>query len=210
MNENTKTLIKSILAGLFISIGGWAFVNIGTIAGMVLFTFGLLSVVHFKTPLYTGKSGFTFKGKWWRLPLILVLNVVGCFIMGLATTQSPGSEAMLETTKGIVMTRLTTGPIGCGILAMGCGLIMTTAVAFASKEKYLPLLFGVPVFIACGFPHSIADAFYISTYITNNGFNCTDFWNVFVCWVMVVIGNYIGCSIPLMFGYDLKDTAFNN
>ena len=208
MNDNTKILLRSILAGMFISIGGWAFVSIGAIAGMILFTFGLLSVVHFKTPLYTGKAGFTFKGKEWRLPLILLLNVVGCFLMALFATQSPVREAMLETTRGIVATRLTTGPIGCGVLGMGCGLIMTTAVAFASKEKYLPLLFGVPAFIACGFPHSIADAFYICTYVATNGFDCPDFWDVMLCWIMVVSGNYIGCNIPWMFGYDLKDTAF--
>lgn len=209
MNKRTEILIASILAGMFISIGGWAFVTLGSIAGMILFTFGLLSVVHFKTPLYTGKAGFDFSGKAWRLPLILLLNVVGCFLMGLATTQSPGSEAMLETTKGIVMTRVTTGPFGCCILAMGCGLIMTTAVAFASKEKYLPLLFGVPAFIACGFPHSIADAFYICTYIANNGFSCPDFMNVLSCWIMVVVGNFIGCNIPWVFKYKLHDATFD-
>ena len=48
--------------------------------------------------------------------------------------------------------------VGAG-LAIGCGFIVTTSVQFARQEKWLPLLLGIPLFILCGVPHCIADAF---------------------------------------------------
>ena len=70
---------------------------------------------------------------------------------------------------------------------------MTTAVNFARQGKNLPLLFGVPLFIMCGFPHCIADAFY---------YLCVpfDFWacywpSILLFYVSIVLGNFIGCNL---------------
>ena len=49
---------KSVFAGIFISIGGSVYLSVGGIAGSVLFAFGLLGVIHYQLPLYTGKAGF--------------------------------------------------------------------------------------------------------------------------------------------------------
>ena len=59
INDAFKTLISSIFAGICISIG--CIVNLmsgGGLAGAVLFTFGLIAVVHYKYKLYTGTAGF--------------------------------------------------------------------------------------------------------------------------------------------------------
>ena len=82
----------------------------------------------------------------------------------------------------------------CGLLGIGCGFIMTTAVKFAKdKDKYLPLLFGVPVFILCGFLHSIADAFYIS--VLPFEFLESNFNVILYNYIGIVIGNFIGCNL---------------
>ena len=69
---------------------------------------------------------------------------------------------------------------------------MTTAVTFARKGNNLPLLFGVPLFITCGYPHCMADAFF---------YLCVplDFWmanlgSILGFYVCIVLGNFVGCN----------------
>lgn len=195
-----EIILKSILAGIFISIGGWAYLAIGGIVGMVMFAFGLLAVVHFGTTLYTGTAGFKFEKKWWKLPLILIGNVIGCILVGMLTRYS--SMNLSDAAHLIVLSRANGSFLQSMMLGIGCGVIMTTAVAFASEKKYLPLLFGVPVFIACGFQHSIADAFYISA--CPAAFLEIHWMNILFSWLGVVIGNFLGCNIPQIVGYNLS------
>lgn len=195
---------KSILAGIFIAIGGWAYLAIGGIVGMVAFSFGLLAVVHFGATLYTGTAGFLFAysgdyGKYWKLPLILLFNVVGCALIGMLTRFS--SLELADAAHNIVINRANGGFINSTMLGIGCGIIMTTAVAFTKEGKYLPLLFGVPVFIACGFQHSIADAFYIATCPV--AFLQIHWISILNSWVGVVLGNLIGCNVQRLLGYKL-------
>ena len=81
--------------------------------------------------------------------------------------------------------------LACLLLAIGCGFIMTTAVEFARKGKMLPLLLGVPVFILCGFAHSIADAFYFLVSPQEQLLQ----WPVLVVYVSEVLGNFVGCNL---------------
>lgn len=194
--KTKQIILYSILSGIFISIGGWAFLAIGGVIGMIMFAFGLLAVVHFGTTLYTGTAGFVFRngGKWWKLPLILLFNVVGCVLIGALTRMS--SLELAVAAEKVVTARINAGFFNSIGLGIGCGIIMTTAVAFAPDKRYLTLLFGVPVFIACGFFHSIADAFYISS--CSISFLLENFVDIFVSWLGVVIGNFIGCNIPKM------------
>ena len=201
-----KTLeltLKSFLAGVFIAIGGFVYLSIGSIAGAILFAFGLLSVVSLGTPLYTGTAGFKFeqKKKWWKLPVILLFNVLGCLAIGL---MSHASLKDLEVVANeLVYNRLLTGNVECGILAIGCGIIMTTVVAAKTKyDTFLPLLFGIPVFILCGFPHSIADAFYI--FACSPGFLKLHWLQILLYWLCVVVGNFIGCNIHNLIGYGFS------
>jgi formate/nitrite transporter FocA (FNT family) len=87
-------------------------------------------------------------------------------------------------------TRLETGAICCGMLAIGCGLLMTTAVNFARQKNFIPLLLAVPLFIVCGFPHCVADAFYYMSIPFN-------VWTVELLgiYLATVLGNAIGCNL---------------
>ncbi len=91
----------------------------------------------------------------------------------------------------ILAGRLAKGPWACFLLAIGCGFIMTTAVEFARKGKMLPLVLGVPVFILCGFAHSIADAFYFLVSPADVVLQPT----VFVVYLSEVFGNFVGCNL---------------
>ncbi len=199
--EKTSTVIKSsILAGICIGIAGFGFLALGGIAGAVLFAFGLITVVCYKLKLYTGTAGFIVKGELGKLLVILLGNIVGCLLVAMLARVSP-MELQVAAQK-ILAGRLAIGPVRAGLLAIGCGFLMTTAVTFARRGQWLPLLFAVPMFILCGFPHCIADAFYYLT--VPFSFIRDNFWNVLLLYVCLVIGNFIGCNLYrlIMFGEE--------
>lgn len=176
--------ISSILAGICIGLGGYVNLVMGGIIGAVMFSFGLLSVVHYKYALYTGKAGFfTNKVEFAELFLIIIGNFIGCWLVSLIFVQCSSN---LANAQAIVDTISGKSPLEVFLLAIPCGFIMSTAVAFARKGQYLPLLFGVPLFIVCGFRHSIADIFY---YCATYNFKLEP-------WLCAVLGNFIGCNIP--------------
>ena len=192
MNKELLAIIRSgIFAGVCIGIAGFVYLAEKSIIGAVLFAFGLLTVVNYKLKLYTGTAGFIKKGEVGTLLLILVSNIVGCLIVALIARCSP--MPIQETAQSILEARLKTGPLCGGVLAIGCGMIMTTAVNFARQGKNLPLLFGVPLFIMCGFPHCVADAFY---YLTVPAcFLSAHVWEVLAFYLSIVLGNFVGCNL---------------
>ena len=180
--------ISSILAGICIGLGGYVNLVMGGIIGAVMFSFGLLSVVHYKYALYTGKAGF-FKNKieFIELFLIIIGNFIGCWLMSLVFIYC--SPQYLANAQAIVTTITGKSLLEVFLLAIPCGFIMSTAVKFARDGKFLPLLFGVPLFIVCGFRHSIADIFY---YCAAMDFRAMP-------WLTAVLGNFVGCNIPTRF-----------
>ena len=180
----------AILAGICISIGCVVNLRVGGVAGAVLFAFGLTTVVYYGLKLYTGAAGFIRRqGDWSMLLMVLVGNIIGCLLS--AWLIAYAQPDCIEPASKILAGRLAKGPFACFLLAIGCGFIMTTAVEFARKGKMLPLVFGVPVFILCGFAHSIADAFYFLVSPSQQVLQ-TD---VLVVYLSEVLGNFVGCNL---------------
>ena len=188
------TFPLSILAGICISIGCVVNLRVGGVAGAVLFAFGLTTVVYYGLKLYTGTAGFIrLKGDWSMLIVVLLGNIVGCLLQ----------PDCIEPATKILASRLAKGPWACFLLAIGCGFIMTTAVEFARKGKMLPLLLGVPVFILCGFAHSIADAFYFILSLFDSQLsivNCqlsiiNSQSSILLVYLSEVLGNFFGCNL---------------
>lgn len=194
-----KNLLRSsIFAGIAIGTAGFGFLAsgvqsaaYGSLVGAVLFSFGLLTVVGYKLKLYTGTAGFIKRKEAGELFLILAGNIVGCLCMALLTRMSPMD--IQGAAQKVMELRLGTGALKCGLLAIGCGFIMTTAVHFARQGQYLPLLFGVPLFIVCGFPHCVADAFYFLC--VPAAFVKARFLQVLCVYVCIVLGNLVGCNL---------------
>lgn len=180
----------AILAGICISIGCVVNLRVGGVAGAVLFAFGLTTVVYYGLKLYTGTAGFIRRqGDWGMLAVVLLGNIVGCWLMALLIGYA--QPDCVEPAAAILAGRLAKGPLACFLLAIGCGFIMTTAVEFARKGKMLPLLLGVPVFILCGFAHSIADAFYFLVTPADQLLQPA----VLGVYVSEVLGNFVGCNL---------------
>ena len=188
-------MAEAVFAGILISIAGWGFLA-NPVIGMFLFCVGLIAVVKYRARLYTGTAGF-ITGWADILPLVLILlgNIIGCLAVAAVSLFSP--LALSEAATGIITARLRVGWLGTGLLAIGCGLLMSLAVDFARRNKdfsdWLPLLFAVPAFILCGFPHCVADAFYCCVYLLNASEVA---WGSLAAYYgAIVLGNFIGCNV---------------
>lgn len=197
-SSNLTFIAKGLLAGVCISFGGCIYLKIGGVAGAILFAFGLIAVVSLKLNLFTGKAQFVWgknpegqnvQGGYVWLFSILALNILGCIASG-ALFSSP---EIMDSAAAIIDRRLESSAFRNGMLAIGCGFIMTLAVQNAAKNHWLPLLFGIPAFIICGLPHCIADAFYIASLPSD--FIRERVAEIGLFYISIVAGNFIGCNL---------------
>ena len=178
---------QSTFAGILIGLGACGYLALGGIPGAVIFAFGLVGVVLTGTPLYTGRAGVMEVNEIPALAKIWFYNILACIVIGLVIW-SLGGESV-ERAKGILAGRLAQGPWRSFLRAMGCGLIIDIACwMYRSTKNLAPVLFGVPLFIVCGFYHSIADVVYLVAAGT---------WDFGILWYfpIIVLGNYAGCNI---------------
>lgn len=176
---------QSLFAGILIGLGACGYLALGGLPGAVIFAFGLIGVVLSGMPLYTGRAGImndipALAGIWF-------FNVLGCILLGLLVLALGGESTQRAQTA--VAARLAQGPWRSFLRAVGCGLIIDIAVwLYRTTKSVLPVLFGVPLFIVCGFYHSIADV----VYLVGAGK-----WSNDILWYypVIVIGNYVGCNI---------------
>ena len=176
---------QSIMAGILIGLGACGFLALGGLTGAIIIAFGLIGVVLTGIPLYTGRAGVMTS-----IPGIVKVwfwNVVGAMAVGLVVAAIGGS--MAESAYNTVAAHVAQGPWRGFLRAVGCGLVIDLSVWFYRSSKSLvPVLFGIPLFIVCGFYHSIADVVYI--------FGAWK-WDIDLLWFypVIVIGNYVGCNV---------------
>ena len=192
MNSDFNTFIRSILAGICIGLGGAIFIKLGGVIGACMFAFGLLTVVHFKLPLYTGTAGFIQLNKfeeYKKMFIILLGNILGCILLSYINIKGIDGTSIIQS-------RIDTSYLQCLLNAIGCGLIMTLIVKGGRDKNLLLILFGIPLFILLGFYHSIADAYYMM--VTSD-----ELRNVYFSrYLVIVVGNFIGCNIPRLLKYE--------
>ncbi len=192
MNGDFNVFIRSILAGICIGLGGAIFIKLGGVIGACMFAFGLLTIVHFKLPLYTGTAGFIQLNKfkeYKKMFIILFGNIIGCILLSCMNIKGIDGTAIIQS-------RIDTSYLQCLLNAIVCGLIMTLIVKGGRDKNLLLILFGIPLFILLGFYHSIADAFYmmVSPIELRNLF-FGRYWTI-------ILGNFIGCNIPRLLKYE--------
>lgn len=190
---NRDFIMRSILAGIFIGLAGFVYLSVGGIAGAFLFAFGLTCVVLYKLNLYTGKAGVYPTEKLHELIFMFIMNVVGCSITALLASLQ--INMISDNLCNIIDARQEASLMKVFILSIGTGVIMEAAVQHSGrseKPNFIPILLGVPTFILCGMPHSVADAFYYTLHCF------TDYDGIWFLkpWGISVFGNYLGCKIP--------------
>lgn len=191
MKDNLIIFLRSILAGICIGLGGAIFLKLGGIIGAIMFAFGLLTIIHFKLPLYTGTAGFInmkILSDYQTMFIILIGNIVGCWLLSLLNIQGINGSLIIQS-------RIDVGYLQCFLNAIGCGIIMTLIVKGGRDKNLLLILFGIPLFILLGFYHSIADAFYACVS------NIKLIQSYFLYYIIIIFGNFVGCNIPRIFKY---------
>ena len=199
MSDCFNIFRSSVFAGILIAIAGYGFLA-GQAVGMFLFILGLAAVVSYKLKLFTGTVGFIQWEKIHHLVIILLGNVLGCWLVSLIAKVDTvlGIQTAAQT---VLQSRLQLGWLACSIKAIGCGVLMSAAVEFSKRGTdfgyWVPLLFAVPLFIHCGFPHCVADAFYFLTcpksVLMDSG------WDLLGVYGGIIAGNAIGCNIYRLF-----------
>ena len=155
-------IVKSILAGLLISLAGIVYLNCPEkIVGSLLFSLGLISVILLEANLFTGKIGYVnSKQSILESLLILVFNLVAAAIVGLIYRCGSDAATPIVESKLLVFSEtwwLT------GLKAIGCGAAIYLSVEGYKKSKSLiPVILGVMTFILAGWNHCIADCFYMA------------------------------------------------
>lgn len=178
---------KSFFAGILIGLGACGYLALGGLPGAIIFAFGLIGVVLSGSLLYTGRAGVMKLNETGSLVMIWLFNILACILLGLLM-MSLGGEPV-ERAQTAVAGRLAQGPWRSFLRAVGCGLIIDIAVwMYRTTKNILPVLFGVPLFIVCGFYHSIADVVYLVAAWK---------WSPDILWYypVIVLGNYAGCNV---------------
>jgi formate/nitrite transporter FocA (FNT family) len=189
MKEKIVLINKSIAAALLISLGNYALLKLGNPIGPVIFSLGLLGVCYMGLNLFTGKCGFLIqdKIKITDLLLILIFNLIGGYLLGLI--YSITDPVVYEAAVAKVATWEFS--LAFFIKSILCGIIMYIAVYMYRKGTSLGILFGIPLFIFCGFQHCIAN-------IVTMGVARTFDWSILIC----ILGNFLG---SLFIWYISKD-----
>lgn len=197
-----KTFIKAIVAGAFIGVGGTAFLLVDSkIVGSLLFCIGLFAILTMNFNLFTGKVCYVFENKLsYILDLIVIWigNLLGT--LSLALLQSFTRLYPVLNSKAIELckTKFTDEPISWFFLGILCNVLIYLAVdGYKNNEhelgKYLSILFGVSVFVFCGFEHCVADMYYISIA------NAWTYAHAIETIIIVTLGNCVGgIVLPLI------------
>lgn len=184
------TLLKSIQAGIMITIGCVAYLSCeNKCLGAFLFATALCAICNMSMALFTGKVWNTnTKSEIFFLMLSGFGNCIGCVITGSWIHISlPG---ITEKANAVSQAKLAQPYLAVFLLAMLCGMLMTIAVrTFKERDgfgKYVGIFTCVPTFILCGFEHSIADMAYFSIA------SSTTFWESIMFIALVMFGNTVG------------------
>lgn len=197
---NLMFLIKAILAGICIGIGGTILLSLeDKVIGAWMFGIGLFLIVSNGFNLYTGKIGYVVNNK----PIYLVevlITLIGNFLgTGLVALLLKGTRiynTISVKAMGMCNTKLDDSLGSLFILAIFCGILMYLAVNGykTGKDilgKNLIVFLAVAVFILSGFEHSIADMYYFWIADMMNGTSI-------IALLVIVAGNSIGgVFIPL-------------
>lgn len=178
-----NVLLSSFFAGLLISLGAFASVNVSAdlplglaklISGMV-FSSALIMIILCGTELFTGnvltsfrffRNGFKINSFFKLWILVYIGNLAGClftvFLLdnsGLFTVFQEKLSAIADTKCSLTFTEAFVRGVFCNILV--CLAVLISNEAQSVQGKIFGIMIPITVFIASGYEHSIANMFFI-------------------------------------------------
>lgn len=200
MMKFIKELLSAVLAGFMISVGGGVFLACESkVVGAIFFSLGLTVILLSSLLLFTGKTAYTLENNWKYLPYLLTIwlgNLIGTTLTGLLVNFA--KPALGETAQTLCEAKLSQSPLQTIALGALCGVLVYIAVDYFRSDdnknafsKYLLVFTCVPVFILCGFEHSVADMFYFAA--SSGRLLFTVQGVVYI--LLVTLGNLVGAVI---------------
>lgn len=173
---------KSIFAALLIALGVYVLMAAPAPIGTFLFAFGLMSICFYEGHLYTGKCGYVkTKEDIVRLMGVLGINVIAGWFFGFVISRIDPRATEFALSRINNWTDITTHIVQAAF----CGVVMFIAVDMKKRHNnVLGIVYGIPLFIFCGFQHSIANAIIC-------GMAETFHWYV----IMAAMANWVGALI---------------
>lgn len=182
---------KSLAASLLIGLGNFALLKLGNPIGPIIFAFGLLGVCYLGLNLFTGKCGFLFESKLklTDLLIILAINLAAGYLIGLLFRVADPSITEAAVNK------VATWDFSLAFFVKSflCGVVMYLAVKMYKLGTPLGIIFGIPLFIFCGFQHCIAN---VITLGVAAGFS----WTL----VLAILGNFVGSLVTSFITADFQ------
>ncbi|MGP1416047.1 MAG: formate/nitrite transporter family protein [Treponema sp.] len=197
-----KNIKNAILSGIMIAFGCSVYLScvdkgLGWL-GAFLFSAGLFTICEYGFNLYTGKVGyiaFRFKDlKYLRLVLlILFFNLLTTFILGILISQN--FEAVRTVALNVYSAKFQMPLWKLFLSGVLCGILMYLAVDTWKRGAKIGCFIYVPLFILCGFDHSIANSFYNGATLSEHTFTLQNL----VIVLIVILGNAVGgMLVPLL------------
>ncbi len=186
---------KSILSGIMIAFGCSVYLscvdkNLAWL-GAFLFSAGLFTICEYGFNLYTGKVGyiaFHFSDiKYIFLTfLILFFNLLTTFVLGFFIGKY--FDAVHIVALKIYLAKFSVSFLKLFISGILCGILMYLSVDTWKRGAKIGCFIYIPLFILCGFDHSIANSFYNGAALGDHTFTLQNLFIVLV----VILGNAVG------------------
>lgn len=177
-------MFKQLLSGILIGLGGYANLTIGGLEGAILFSIGLLSIIKFQLPLYTGMVS---KKECYHTPdylfITLAFNFVGAILLASLVNIAGYDFSVIDS-------KLSKSALQVLFDSFICGMCVSIAVKY--KHEITTIL-AVTLFIVCGGEHCVADAFYFG--LSSIG----DWVKTLMFFFLVIVGNTAGGLLFLSF-----------
>ena len=168
MKSIKKTLIrKSFAAGVIIGMAGFAYLSVdGGTLGAFLFSVGLLSILAFSLPLYTGRICFLpdnlKSSNIISLAVVLIMNLLGAFCTALIAAVA--RPTILRYASSLAVAKIQKPAQNTFFSSVFCGALICVAVYAYNmmNEKAaasIIVILAVMAFILTGSEHCIADMF---------------------------------------------------
>ncbi len=200
MKKYIEILLKAILTGIAIGIGGTVYLSCeNKVAGAFLFGTGLFTILTFGFLLFTGKVGYAVENKPSYLVDLAVIwlgNLLGAMLTGGLVLLTRIGARISEKAAALCEIKFADSPISIFILAFFCGILMFIAADGYKNIKnpagqMLAVFLPVMTFILSGFEHCVANMYYFTAAKAWSG-------NALLYMLVMSLGNAAGgILIPL-------------
>lgn len=163
-------IIRSILAGVAISIGGIIYALLHDdyyIVSAALFSVGILLVLEFNLYLFTSyvpKNRVNFSFFKYSLNCLIVFlgNFVGCALTAVFMMGTRIYSTLDEVITHALEVKMSDTYLGLFLFSILCGIIIACiSKAKTYKNNVLFIVILITTFIVCGFDHVVANSFYL-------------------------------------------------